>query len=142
VEFTQLAAIDRTGRGDRRRWLSCAVPYDLSAIGSADLIIVPNWLSPTETQPEATLEALRLAHAKGARVAGLCSGVFVLAADSVITRPRRTRCSTRAPCRPRISVPSTGTIGACDFACFQQLLPAQFGRGWTEQADDRIGQVT
>jgi hypothetical protein len=70
VEFTQLAAIDRTGRGDRRRWLSCAVPYDLSAIGSADLIIVPNWLSPTETPPEATLEALRLAHAKGARVAG------------------------------------------------------------------------
>jgi transcriptional regulator GlxA family with amidase domain len=71
--------------------LSCAVPYDLAAIEGADLVIVPNWRSATETPPALMLDALRVAHARGARVAGLCSGAFVLAAAGLLdNRPATT----------------------------------------------------
>ena len=64
--------------------LSCYVPYDLDTIQAASLVIVPNWRDPAEPPPGPLLGALRAAHAKGARVAGLCSGAFVLAAAGLL----------------------------------------------------------
>ena len=64
--------------------LSCYVPYDLDAIQTASLVIVPNWRDPAEPPPEPVLAALRAAHGRGARVAGLCSGAFVLAAAGLL----------------------------------------------------------
>lgn len=55
------------------------VPHDLSALKSADTIIVPAWRNTDEHPSEALLEALRAAHARGARMVGLCLGTFVLA---------------------------------------------------------------
>jgi transcriptional regulator GlxA family with amidase domain len=55
------------------------VQSDLSVLRSADLVIVPSWsdtLTPASTE---LLAALRKAHARGAKVVGLCLGAFVLA---------------------------------------------------------------
>src|SRR5262252_3723085 len=64
--------------------LSCYVPYDLDAILTADLVIIPNWRDLAEPPPGPLLAALRAAHAGGARMAGLCSGAFVLAAAGLL----------------------------------------------------------
>lgn len=55
------------------------IEHDLRALEQADTIIMPAWRDPDESAPPALLHALRTAHARGARIAGLCLGTFVLA---------------------------------------------------------------
>lgn len=63
---------------------------DLSSLQEADLIIVPGWRGVRDPVPEALCEALRAANRRGARIASLCSGVFVLAAAGLIEGRRAT----------------------------------------------------
>lgn len=53
--------------------------HGLEGLEAAGTVIVPAWRDPGERPPEALLVALRKAHARGARVVGLCLGAFVLA---------------------------------------------------------------
>jgi transcriptional regulator GlxA family with amidase domain len=55
--------------------LACPVPYDLDAIRTADLVIIPNWRDPAEPPPPPLLEALRAAHAQPA-VAAAAGGLL------------------------------------------------------------------
>lgn len=61
-----------------------AAQHSLDALAVADVIIVPSWRDPGETPPDALLDALRAAHARGAQVVGLCLGSYVLAAAGLL----------------------------------------------------------
>lgn len=54
-------------------------PYGLAMLAQADMIVVPSWPSELPPSPPDLLQALREAHARGARIVGLCLGAFVLA---------------------------------------------------------------
>ena len=56
----------------------------LEQLKDARTIVIPGWRSRTEAPPEQLLEALRQAHAEGARIVSICSGVFVLAASGLL----------------------------------------------------------
>ena len=57
---------------------------DLSLLRKASLIIVPGWRGADTPVPEDLCAALRAAYDNGARVASICSGVFVLAAAGLL----------------------------------------------------------
>lgn len=62
-----------------------ATPYGLDEVAGSDLVIVPTYRRPPdEPPPGPALDALRAAHERGAIVAGLCLGTFVLAAAGLL----------------------------------------------------------
>ncbi len=64
--------------------------YDLTALEEASLIIVPGWRGPEAPLPVGVGEALLAAHKRGARIASICSGVFMLAACGFLDGKRAT----------------------------------------------------
>ena len=70
--------------------LSVRADEDLSVLNRADLILVPGWRGSGSPPPSGLLDALRRAHANGARIASICSGVFVLAAAGLLNGKKAT----------------------------------------------------
>ncbi len=56
----------------------------LSRLREAGTVVVPGWANIDRDPPTALVDALRRAHARGARIASICSGVFVLAAAGLL----------------------------------------------------------
>lgn len=70
--------------------ITIAAEADLTLLDDASLIIVPGWRGADAPVPEALRDALRRAHGRGARIASICSGVFVLAAVGLLDEQRAT----------------------------------------------------
>jgi AraC family transcriptional activator FtrA len=96
----EIFGLPRPEMGDRwYRFATCAIePGPLRAQGglrvevdagpelldAAELIVVPGWKGAGVPVPEPLVAALRAAHARGARLASICSGAFVLAATGLL----------------------------------------------------------
>lgn len=77
--YALLVCAEQAGLVATMSGFSIAVPHGLDALERADTVIVPAWGDPEQAPSPALLQALRAAHARGARVVGLCLGAFVLA---------------------------------------------------------------
>ena len=58
--------------------------HGFSALQQAGPRLGPGWAAHAAAPPPAVLDALRSAHARGARIASICSGVFVVAAAGLL----------------------------------------------------------
>jgi len=98
VPSTVFAATSRSAPAVRYRVTVCArtagrlttdagydlvVDHGLEAMAAAETIVIPSWITSVEPSDE-LLGALRAAHARGARVVGLCLGSFVIAAAGLV----------------------------------------------------------
>jgi AraC family transcriptional activator FtrA len=66
--------------------ISCDGGMEL--IDRADLVVVPGWKGIDNKVPDLLCERLCAAHARGARLASICSGAFVLAAAGLLRGKR------------------------------------------------------
>lgn len=58
--------------------------HGIDLIDQADLVVVPGWKGADAPVPQALVKRLRRAHERGARLASICSGAFVLAATGLL----------------------------------------------------------
>src|SRR5262245_4981336 len=66
------------------------VRFGLKALAQADTVVLPGVSDISREIPPGVVRAIRAAKARGARVASICSGAFVLAATGLLDGKRAT----------------------------------------------------
>jgi transcriptional regulator GlxA family with amidase domain len=74
----------------RSAHISLRIPWRLSSVARADTVIVPGIMDLDQTIPIPVLRAIGRAVDRGARVASICTGAFVLAATRALDGQRAT----------------------------------------------------
>lgn len=90
TDFEFKVCAPESGRLRTTTGFGLSVDHGLEALIDAGLIIVPSWRDPAERPPQALLDALQAAHARGVRIVGLCLGAFVLADAGLLAGRRAT----------------------------------------------------
>ncbi|MEV4491188.1 helix-turn-helix domain-containing protein [Micromonospora coxensis] len=73
-----------TADGAPHPWLAHLPTTSYAGIAEVDTVVVPSSDDLDDNPDPALVDALRAAHARGARIASLCTGAFVLAAAGVL----------------------------------------------------------
>lgn len=66
------------------------VDQGLSALATADTVVIPGWQRTGDPAPRAVVDAVRRAHRRGARIVAICSGAFLLAEAGLLAHRRAT----------------------------------------------------
>ncbi|MEU5214561.1 helix-turn-helix domain-containing protein [Streptomyces sp. NPDC020742] len=88
--YTFTVCAERPGVVPTLAGYDMTVNEDLTALKTADTVVIPGWHHHAESAPPAVLDALRRAHRRGARIVSICSGAFLLAQAGLLTRRRAT----------------------------------------------------
>ena len=89
-EFKVCAPAAKPGIVSTSSGFSVNAQYGLDAVATADTVIVCAGHYERVSPPKGVLEALRTAHDRGARIASLCTGAFLLAAAGLLDGRRAT----------------------------------------------------